>query len=143
MLWNLGFPPAAWCAVSPKATSARAPAGLGSKAKRLWDRVTTDYVLRPDEVVLLEEACHTIDLIGELKKRVAKEPCIIPGSRGQRIAHPLLMEIRQQRAAFARIMKQLDLPDAGDVSGATSVGRRPSQERRTSKARAAAEARWH
>lgn len=116
-----------------KATKARMPANLQAKGKALWTSVTTDYILRADEVRILEDACREADLIERMERELRGEDLIVRGSMGQPVANPLAQEIRQHRGQFARLMKQLDLPD-GDVKLGSSS--------RSTSARAAAQARW-
>ena len=99
----------------------------------LWASVTGDYDLRADELRVLEDACHERDLIARLSTALAEAELIVRGSMGQQVINPLVSELRQHRATFASLMKQLNLPDEGesDKGGALS-----------SKNRAAAQARW-
>lgn len=112
----------------------RAPNGLGSSGKRLWVEITSGaYLLRPDEVRLVEDVCRIADRIDQMEKLLASSALMVTGSQGQEVLHPLVAEQRQQRATLASLMKRLDLPD---TVGTTDADRRQSQ------ARAAANARW-
>ena len=99
----------------------------------LWADVSGNYELRADERRVLEDACHERDLIVRLSAELADSDLIVRGSMGQQVINPLVSELRQHRATFASLMKQLNLPDEGesDKGGALS-----------SKNRAAAQARW-
>lgn len=91
--------------------------------------------LAPAELVLLGEACRTLDLIAGLDAQVTTDGVMVAGSRGQTRTHPALTEARLQRAALARLLDQLGLPaDTGDQAVPSS----PSS-RRASKA---AQVRW-
>jgi hypothetical protein len=88
--------------------------------------------LRPDELVLLESACGTLDLLHSLEVGMAGEPLTVKGSMGQLREHPLLSEARAQRALLRSLLVALKLPDdSGVAAGNRSV-----------KARAAAQSRW-
>ncbi len=112
-----------------------APGGLGVAGKRLWKEVSAGYTLREDELCVLEDACREVDLVARLQAEVDAGPLLVPGSRGQDIPHPLLMEVRQHRLLLARLLRQLQLPDDPAVAG------RKTSERSTS-ARKAALQRW-
>jgi hypothetical protein len=90
-----------------------APKGLGRQGRKLWRDVVSEYELRVDELVLLENACRTVDKIEFLEAGMAGEPLIVKGSMGQEREHPLLSETRQQRSYLNRTLAQLKLPDDG------------------------------
>lgn len=114
------------------------PTGLGREGARIWRAVTSRYELRADEMLTLEDACRTSDLILELDAAWKAEgrPKTTKGSMGQKVIHPLIGEIRAQRAARNAFWKQLRLPD--DVGGvpvnqareAAHVSWQPSSARR-------------
>jgi hypothetical protein len=104
-----------------------APKGLGLTGKRLWRDISGKYELRPDELRLLETSCKTADLIDRLEAAMDGQPAMVPGSRGQEIAHPLLAEIRMQRIAFSALLRSLKLPDEG------SGGRNQQRDAATSR----------
>jgi len=103
--------------------------------KRLWKDVVAGYTLREDELRVLEDACREVDLVDRMEVEVAKGPVLVPGSRGQDTAHPLIAEVRAHRLVLARLLRQLQLPDDPAVAG------RKTAERSTS-ARKAALQRW-
>lgn len=111
----------------------KAPKGLAATGRRLWKSIAARYILRPDEVVLLETACKTADFIAQLDAELVGAPLTTKGSMGQEREHPLLSERRQQSAHLAALLKQLKLPDTSGQTGA---------DRRTAQARKAALARW-
>lgn len=112
--------------------SATAPDRLGPKGKSLWEIATT-YELRPDELRVLEDACREADLIERLEIELRNAPLMVSGSMGQQVSSPLVSELRQHRATLNTLLKALKLPDDGAKAGAEDV---------SSKARAAAHARW-
>ncbi|MGC4109448.1 MAG: hypothetical protein QM747_03270 [Nocardioides sp.] len=116
--------------------SQRPPKGLGRAGRRAWKSIATRYVLRPDELLVLESACRCADVVAKLEDDLSGQPLIVKGSMGQEREHPLLSEQRQQRALLTRLLVQLKLPDlepgaVDDQAMARSV-----------KARAAARSRW-
>ncbi len=94
------------------------PKGLQPAGRKLWRSVVSVYVLRPDDLVLLESACKTVDLIAELEAAMVDEPLVTKGSMGQLREHPLLSETRQQKALLGRQLAQLKLPDERPEGGA-------------------------
>lgn len=103
------------------------PAGLKPAGRRLWKAVVEGFALRPDEVVLLESACKTVDLIADLEAGMAGQPLVTTGSAGQLREHPLISEARAQRHLLKGLLCSMKLPDDGAM---------PNQHR------AAAYARW-
>lgn len=110
-----------------------APTKLGAKARKFWRETVANYEVSAHEALLLEAACREIDIVERLQKELDGANLVVPGSMGQDTAHPLLMEVRMHRAAFAALIKQLALPDVEDE--------KPSSPR-SRQAQKAAEARW-
>ena len=110
------------------------PMKLASAGASLWGDVVGTYELRADELRILEDACRERDLIARLEDSLDGADLVVRGSMGQSVINPLVSELRQHRATFASLMRQLKLPDDGegsDQGGALSA-----------KNRAAAQARW-
>lgn len=110
------------------------PKGLGKSGSALWRDVIGKYALRIDELRVLEDACRERDLLTRMEEALSGASLMVIGSQGQDVLNPLVGELRQHRATFAALMRQLKLPDDGDSSeqgGALSA-----------KNRAAAQARW-
>lgn len=110
------------------------PTTLGRSGTDLWTRVTKAYDLRVDELRILEDACAEADLVDALAAELAAGSLMITGSQGQQVINPLVSELRQHRSTLKALMQSLKLPEDGDVE-------REAGER-SSKARAAANARW-
>ena len=93
------------------------PKNLGSAGKAVWESIASKYELRADEVLRLEGACLTADMIATLEQAWADagKPWETKGSMGQQVIHPLVGEIRTQRAALERSLIALKLPDDGDA----------------------------
>ncbi|MGZ9829875.1 hypothetical protein ACXYTP_23460 [Tsukamurella ocularis] len=107
------------------------PSWLGAGGKKLYREISTKYELRPDELAVLEDACAERDLINSLRLAMKGQPKLVTGSQGQKVINPMISELRQHRATFSSLLKQLKLPDAADTP-----------EARSTAARAAANARW-
>lgn len=110
----------------------KCPDGLELRGVRLWGDVTGKWTLRPDELVVLEDACREADLIDRIEAGAAGAELMSVGSMGQPVVNPLIAELRQHRSTFQRLVASLKLPD--EPGGAA-----PS---RSSSAREAAVARW-
>lgn len=112
------------------------PKGLQDAGKAVWESIASKYALRPDEMHRLEGVCKTADMIAKLEEVWVENGCPTEtkGSMGQEVIHPLIGELRAQRAAYDAALVRLKLPDepaggAGEGDGST-------------KARKAAAARW-
>lgn len=114
---------------------ASTPKGLAAAGSALWLRISVAYVMREDEVTVLEQAARVADVIAKLDAALVNAPLTVLGSAGQLREHPLLAEARQQRVLLARLLVQLKLPEADEVTS-----RRAAE--RSDKARKAARARW-
>lgn len=105
-----------------------------SAGELLRGKIAGSYELRADESAVLDSACAVADVIAELEAAWSEDgrPMTTRGSMGQLVIHPLIGEIRAQRAAQARLLAQLKLPDESVAP----------VEDASSKARRAAVARW-
>lgn len=111
-----------------------APAALGTRGRKLWRAVVTQYELRLDELILLESAARTLDDAERLRLALLTADLLVLGSTGQCRAHPLLTELRQSRSLLAQHFRQLGLPD---LDAGTAVAKQKSAAHQR-----AARARW-
>lgn len=109
--------PSTSAAPSPQPTAP--PKSLRRSGKALWRAVTRDFDLEEHELVLLREACRTSDSLDDLQALLEREGLTTISPQGVRV-HPALVELRQQRIAFARIMTALRVP-TGEDSGREQV----------------------
>lgn len=119
-------------------TRPKPPAGSGDQAADLWTSVHERYALNPGELHLLTLACRALDKI-ETLDGAAAEYVLRTNAVDQDYVNPAIPELRQWLGAFARLMGQLKLPDAIAPSNASHEAAAADI---TSKARAAANARW-
>lgn len=100
----------------------RTPNGLKAAGKKLWAAVVDDFELGEHELVVLLEACRTVDSLAALETIITADGVTDRSPQGVR-AHPALVEARQQRLVLAKLVASLRIPtdDAGDV------GRLPQQ----------------
>ncbi|MCC0099443.1 hypothetical protein K7B10_32645 [Streptomyces flavotricini] len=110
-----------------------APEGLAAAGQGLWQQITKDYELSPDELALLGQTCRTLDELEAISAALAAGPAVVEGSMGQPKASALFAEARAHRLVLAKLLDQLALPAEGE-----EVGKTPNQER----ASKAANVRW-
>ena len=82
---------------------------------------------------MLLETCRTLDVIEVLSAAIESDGVMLTGSQGQPVLNGAVPELRQQQAALARLVIQLNL-DAPDVAGAVSA--------KSAASKAAAQKRW-
>jgi len=116
-------------------TAPTPPRNLGERGQALWDSIVPAYELRPDEIVVLVDACREADLIERLHDELAVASLVTHGSMGQEVASPFVSEIRQHRTVLAGLLAKLKIPDSpGGAARKKAVV--------SEKARMAARARW-
>lgn len=93
------------------------PEGLRGSGSALWRAVLGDYELDEHETTILREACRTADSLDDLQALLDAEGLMSESSQGVRV-HPALVEARQQRVTFARLLTALRIP-TGEDSGRT------------------------
>lgn len=108
------------------------PKGLGTRGRRLWKQSLDQFEFRPDELIVLEDACRHVDVVDALAAKLEGADLVTAGSKGQMTAHPLLQELRASKDLVAKLLRQLGLPDevGGDRSTErSSAGRRLARQR--------------
>lgn len=106
---------------------------LGARGRAFWDAVQEEYEFDVHEAEVLLEACRALDVIDSLAASVEDAGVMTVGSQGQPVLHPAVSELRQQQAAVARLLTQLNL-DAAEVGQVLTA--------KQAQAKAAAQARW-
>lgn len=91
------------------------PDGLSAPGRALWEALAGSYELAAHELRLLHEACRCADRLDALAEVVAADGPTLVTSKGDVIAHPALVESRQQQVVFSRLLASLRLPDEGEV----------------------------
>ena len=71
--------------------------------------MTAQYELAAHELLLLQNACQTADLVARLQAIIDEDGPVLPTGKN----HPAVAEIRQQRITLARLLVALQVP-AGD-----------------------------
>lgn len=101
-----------------------APKGLKASGRQLWKSILADFELDEHELGLLREACRTLDSLDALQAVIDRDGVLDESPQGRR-AHPALVELRQQRITFARLVAQLRLPADEEAGSARQSGQRP------------------
>ena len=101
------------------AETPKPPSGLRRSGRALWRAVLRDYELDEHETTILREACRTADSLDALQALLDSEGLMASTSQGPRV-HPALVELRQQRVTFARLLTALRIPQ-GEADGRTQV----------------------
>lgn len=97
----------------------KVPSYLKRSGRALWVATLKEYELSKHDQDVLEQACCTLDLIDTMRRRIENEGVMSEGYKGQPVPHPLVNEIRQNRALFAQLIARLALPDVDSAgSGA-------------------------
>src|SRR4051794_34471823 len=94
----------------------RAPQGAGPAGRRLWRSITESYELERHELHLLTQACRTVDVLEALHAVAAAGGPMVDGR-----VHPALVEARQQRITFARLLSSLRVPLGADETHPAST----------------------
>jgi hypothetical protein len=109
------------------------PRDLKKRGKRLWRSVFDDYEPSPTEEQILLDLCRTLDEIDVLTAVLAQSEMVVAGSTGQLVVNPVIGALREHRKLAVRLSLALAVPGEGETYG----------RRRSTSARAAAQARWH
>jgi hypothetical protein len=85
------------------------PAGLSTGGRAFWRAVVSKFELVDHELVILKEACRTIDLLDGFQAAIDRDGPVLAWGEGVR-AHPAAPELRQHRIALARLLAALGIP---------------------------------
>ena len=98
------------------------PRGAGPSGRKLWRSVLGDLDLDPHEELILLQAVRCVDRLDAMAAELESAPLTLTNSKGDEIAHPLLVESRQQSLMLARLVASLRLP-AGLSEGEPELDR--------------------
>lgn len=102
-----------------------APSGLKASGRRLWKASVDVFDFDEHELALLREACRTLDSLDALQAAVDQDGVVVESPQGVK-AHPALVEVRQQRITYARLIAQLGIP-ADDEGKSGKSQQRPAR----------------
>lgn len=117
-------------AAAPPGQGAPAPEDLREHGLQLWETIAPHYILRPDELQVLADACRLTDQAALLDDVVAELGLMVQTSQGQSV-NPAVAEARRTRQAVGVALRSLRLPELKGSGKTTSE-----------QAVAAARARW-
>jgi hypothetical protein len=101
------------------------PNGLGLRGSEFWTAAQSQLEFDERETDLLTEVCRTLDTIDLLSAAIDTDGVMLTGSQGQRVLNGAVAERRQQQAAYARLVTQLNL-DGAEEPGAMKTPRSAS-----------------
>ncbi|MBB5641788.1 P27 family phage terminase small subunit [Cryobacterium roopkundense] len=110
------------------------PTVLGDRGRTLWAQIHETYEFDPQDTNLVIEVCRTLDTIDTLAAAIAADGVMVTGSQGQLVMNGAVGELRQQQAAYARLVTMLNLNAAATGSALITAT--------SASASAAANARW-
>jgi hypothetical protein len=87
-----------------------APKGTGPSGRALWRDVLGRYELEQHELLLLREACRTVDELDELRAVSQAEGAVVTGPHGVK-THPAITSAQTARVTLARLLAALRIPD--------------------------------
>lgn len=88
----------------------RPPRGCGRSGRKLWNAVVGELELDPHEELLLLQAVRCVDRLDSMAVELESAPLTVRNAKGDEVAHPLLVESRQQSLLLARLIASLRLP---------------------------------
>jgi P27 family predicted phage terminase small subunit len=91
----------------------RAPRHLSEPSRRLWAEITSQYVLEPHHLAILQRALEALDRADQARREIGDGPLAVLSRLGELKPHPLLAVERDNRAQFGQLLKQLGL----DIEG--------------------------
>jgi P27 family predicted phage terminase small subunit len=86
------------------------PSHLTSATQDWWRQIVADYELEPHHLKLLEAAADAWDRMAQARATVLAEGLTIESGKGRK-QHPAVAIERDARAAFARLVRELDLDE--------------------------------
>jgi hypothetical protein len=98
------------------------PSGLSEHSRRLWRRVTREFVPPPGELLIFEQLLRTADELAHLQKLsddviACGEEFYVTESRCVR-PHPVFDQLVVRRKQLEQLATRLDLPHlVGDLGG--------------------------
>lgn len=94
----------------------KTPPGLKTAGRRLWRSITDEFDLAEHERILLLTACRYADTMDRFAAEMAiGQPLTVTNARGDEVANPRIVEMRQTGQALARVLASLRIPDPDDA----------------------------
>jgi P27 family predicted phage terminase small subunit len=86
------------------------PDHLSDNMRAWWRAIVKDYDLEPHHLRLLEAACDAWDRMVQARTTIVEEGLTVEATHGRK-THPACNVERDSRAAFARLVRELDLDE--------------------------------
>lgn len=102
------------------------PKKLGADGRRLWRAIADGFELETHELLLLEQACRTADVIARLTDAAGD---VLVDGKGRVRAE--IVEARQQRIVLARLLAALRVPLGDEGADGAKHGPKRLQRRQT------------
>ena len=88
----------------------KAPKGLSTVSRRVWDDITGEFDVHDGAgITLLEQALRALDRLTECQRIISKEGVVVKDRYGQDKPHPLLAVEKDARSGMLAAFKALDL----------------------------------
>jgi hypothetical protein len=100
-----------------------APRGSGPSGRKLWRAVVAELDLDQHEELLLLQAVRAVDRLDLMAAELDGAPLTVRNSKGDEVAHPLLVESRQTSLMLARLVASLRLPSGLSADGGDELDR--------------------
>lgn len=94
-----------------------APKGLKAAGSRLWAAALRDYEFDVHEELLLLQACRCADRLDRLEVEATAGSVTVTNYKGDQVAHPAMVEARQQSIVLARLLAALRMPAGDEAAG--------------------------
>jgi phage terminase small subunit len=114
---DLDFPPPKLVEPALPISLPAAPPHLSDEMKNFWRTTVADYELEAHHLHVLLCACDAFDRMTEAREAVRRDGIVVQGTRGPR-PHPCLGVERDNKALFARLIRELDLDEPTPSPGA-------------------------
>jgi hypothetical protein len=114
---DLNFPPPRLVEPALPISLPAAPPHLSDEMKNFWRTTVADYELEAHHLHVLLCACDAFDRMTEAREAVRRDGMVVQGTRGPR-PHPCLGVERDNKALFARLIRELDLDEPTPSPGA-------------------------
>jgi P27 family predicted phage terminase small subunit len=86
------------------------PNHLTAETAHWWRQVVSEYELQPHHLKILEAAADSWDRMAQARATVLADGLTVEGGTGPK-QHPCVAIERDARAAFARLIRELDLDE--------------------------------
>lgn len=88
----------------------KTPSDLEKSGRQFWKKVTSEYVLtEAHDLERLKMACRCLDEIAEAEQEVKINGMFVTNRYGNRVEHPAVKSMRDNRTLFCRIIRELGL----------------------------------